>query len=166
MSARPVLLLTRADPALVLVLAGVSAALHVGKLPPALPVLGEVLGLSLLQSGFLLSMVQLAGVLLGLAVGLAADGLGLRRSLLAGLVLLSAAGALGGWAQGASTLIALRAVEGLGFLLVAMPAPALLRRLVPAQRLNAVLGVWGSYMPLGMALALLSGPLVLAYSGW
>lgn len=166
MSARPFSLGGRADPALVLVLAGVSASLHVGKLPPALPVLREVLGVTLLQSGFLLSMVQLAGVLLGLAVGLAADGMGLRRSLLSGLMLLSVAGALGAWAQAAPTLIALRALEGLGFLLVAMPAPALLRRLVPPQRLSAVLGVWGSYMPLGMALALLCGPFVLAARGW
>jgi CP family cyanate transporter-like MFS transporter len=165
-SARPASPSGRADPALVLVLAGVSAALHVGKLPPALPVLGEVLGLSLLQSGFLLSMVQLAGVLLGLAVGLAADGVGLRRTLISGLLVLSVAGALGGWAQSAPVLIALRGLEGLGFLLVAMPAPALLRRLVQAHRLSAVLGVWGSYMPLGMALALLFGPLVLAQSGW
>lgn len=166
MSARPSTLGGRADPALVLVLAGVSASLHVGKLPPALPVLRDVLGVTLLQSGFLLSMVQLAGVLLGLAVGLAADGMGLRRSLLSGLMLLSVAGALGAWAQDAPTLIALRALEGLGFLLVAMPAPALLRRLVPPQRLSAVLGVWGSYMPLGMALALLCGPFVLAVRDW
>ena len=34
----------RMDPALVVVLAGVSAALHVGKLPPALPVLRDALG--------------------------------------------------------------------------------------------------------------------------
>jgi MFS transporter, CP family, cyanate transporter len=31
------------DPALVVVLAGVSAALHIGKLPPALPVLRDAL---------------------------------------------------------------------------------------------------------------------------
>ena len=44
--------------------AGVVAALHVGKLPPALPVLKDVLGISLLQAGFLLSLVQLAGMTL------------------------------------------------------------------------------------------------------
>ncbi|MBG6075995.1 hypothetical protein [Polaromonas sp. CG_9.11] len=37
--------------------AGVVAALHVGKLPPALPVLRDVLGITLLQAGFLLSLV-------------------------------------------------------------------------------------------------------------
>lgn len=157
---------TRISPALVVILAGVSAALHVGKLPPALPVLREALGITLLQSGFLLSMVQLAGMTLGLAVGLTADGIGLRRSLLTGLLVLFAAGALGGWAQDATSLIALRAFEGLGFLLVSMPAPSLVRQLVQPHRLSAMLGLWGAYMPLGTAVALLSGPLVIFVTRW
>lgn len=154
------------DPALIVVLAGVSAALHVGKLPPALPVLREALGVSLLQAGFLLSLVQLAGMGLGLAVGLAADGLGLRRSMLIGLGVLFGAGLLGGWARGPTDLLALRAVEGFGFLLVSLPAPSLVRQLVPPARLSAMLGLWGAYMPLGAALALLCGPWVMDALGW
>ena len=154
------------NPAWVVILAGISAALHVGKLPPALPVLRDALGISLVQSGFLLSMVQLAGMTLGLAVGLTADGRGLKRSLLTGLLLLAGAGAWGGWATDASSLIALRALEGLGFLLVAMPAPSLLRQLVPPQRLFNTLGIWSTYMPVGTALALLTGPFFMAWAGW
>src|SRR5690606_33984889 len=53
-----------------------------------------------------------------------------------------------------------------GFLLACMPAPALIRRLVPRQHLNAMLGVWGAYMPFGTALALLGGPAWMALGGW
>ncbi len=119
----------RLDPALLVVLGGISAALHVGKLPPALPVLGEALGVTLLQAGFLLSLVQLAGMTLGLPVGLAADSLGLKRTMVGGLAILSLASLLGGWARGPETLMLLRGVEGLCFLLAAMPAPSLIRRL-------------------------------------
>src|SRR5262245_17726991 len=35
------------DPALIVILAGISAALHVGKLPPALPLLRETVGITL-----------------------------------------------------------------------------------------------------------------------
>lgn len=76
-------------PDLVVLAAGMVAAMHVGKLPPALPVLREALGLSLIQAGFLLSLVQLAGMSLGLLIGLAADNLGMRRSILCGLALLA-----------------------------------------------------------------------------
>ena len=96
-------------PALVVIAAGVAAALHVGKLPPALPALSATLGVTLVQAGFLLSLVQLAGMTLGLVVGLSADGLGLKRSMMTGLLLLSGASLLGGWARDAQMLLLLRA---------------------------------------------------------
>jgi MFS transporter, CP family, cyanate transporter len=156
----------RVNPALLVVLGGVTAALHIGKLPAALPVLRDALGVTLVQSGFLLSLVQLAGMLLGLAVGLAADGLGLRRTMVAGLAILSIASALGGFAQSPAMLMILRAIEGLGFLLASMPAPSLIRRLVEPGRVSAALGLWGAYMPLGIALALLCAAPVMHVLGW
>ena len=153
-------------PQWLVILAGVWAAVGVGKLSPALPVLHEALGVSLLQAGFLLSLVQLAGMSLGLVVGAAADGIGLKRSMVAGLVLLSIAGAAGGWAHDATVLQVLRALEGVGFLLVVLPAPALLRRLTPRARTQTTMGYWGSYMPIGTAFALLVGPFVLHAFGW
>jgi CP family cyanate transporter-like MFS transporter len=153
-------------PSWVIVFAGVCAALHVGKLPPALPVLQEVLGISLVQAGFLLSAVQMASMTLGLAVGLSADSLGLRRSMLMGLGLLSCASFSGGFVNDAQSLLVLRALEGLGFLLVVMPAPALIRRTMDASQLSGRMGWWGTYMPTGSALALLLGPWVIAGLNW
>lgn len=154
------------QPALLVVLAGVAAALHVGKLAPALPVLSVELGVTLVQAGFLLSLVQLGGMTSGVVAGLAADGLGLKRTMVGGLALLSLASLAGGWARDPYSLMALRAAEGAGFLLAAMPAPGLIRRLVDASRINSMLGLWGAYMPLGTAAALLLGPMVIAASGW
>ena len=149
-----------------MVLAGVSAALHVGKLAPAIATLQQALHISLLQAGFLLSLVQLAGMSLGLALGAWADVLGARRSMLTGLCTLALASVLGGLADGPLPLMVLRVAEGFGFMLVVLPAPGLLRSLVPPQRLSAMLGIWGTYMPLGTALALLVGPLCLQALGW
>ncbi|PVE06707.1 CynX/NimT family MFS transporter [Limnohabitans sp. Rim28] len=153
-------------PAWLVVLAGGVAALQVGKLPPALPALQAELGLTLVQSGFLLSMVQLAGMSLAVFMGLWADGMGLRRSMVRGLCLLALASGLGAFATSVSALLTLRAIEGLGFLLVALPAPALIRRLVPPAQLPGMLGWWGAYMPTGTALALLLGPLFIPVWGW
>jgi len=153
-------------PSWVIVLAGVCAALHVGKLPSALPVLQEALNITLVQAGFLLSAVQVASMTLGLAVGLSADSLGLRRSMLFGLGLLSLASISGGFVADASGLLVLRGLEGLGFLLVVMPAPALIRRTVEGSQLNGRMGWWGTYMPTGNALAFLLGPWVIAGLNW
>ena len=157
-------------PAGCVIAAGVVAALHVAKLPPALPVLQQLMGVSLLQAGFLLSLVQLAGMALGLPAGLLIQRWGPRRSVLTGLLLLAGASTLGGAAPTATVLLLSRALEGLGFLCVVLPAPGLLRVLVPPGQLSRVLGGWGAYMPLGAALALLAGPAVMALAdaawGW
>ena len=147
-------------------LAGVCAALHVGKLPPAIATLREALGMTLVEAGFLLSLVQAAGMAAGIAFGVLADAMGLRRSMLVGLVLLALASALGATSQGVAMLLALRALEGFGFLMVVLPAPGLIRRLVAGPQLPGWLGLWGTYMPLGAALGLLVGPLCIAAFGW
>ncbi len=159
---------SRSDPLApwIVILSGVVAALHVGKLPPALPFLERALGVTLIQAGFLLSMVQFAGMALGLCVGLAADTLGRKRSMLSGLMVLGAASALGSMARSPQMLLILRGAEGLGVLLVVLPAPALIRQLVTPQQSSTMLGAWGGYMPLGFAMALLIGPLWLPAFGW
>jgi MFS family permease len=153
-------------PAGVVILAGVCAALHVGKLPPAIDALRAALGLTLLQAGFLLSLVQLAGMSVGVAFGAVADGLGGRRSVIVGLLVLALASLAGGAAPGPVLLMATRAVEGFGFLLVVLPAPGLVRRLVPPEDLSRMLGLWGAYMPFGTAVALLLGPVLIGAFGW
>lgn len=158
-------------------LGGVSGALHLGKLPPAVPALQASLGIGLVEAGFLLSLVQVASMTLGLVAGLAADTIGLRRSMLTGLGVLTVAsllgglvgqggaGALGG-AHAVEWLLVLRAIEGIGFLLAVMPGPGLIRALTPPGADKAALGLWGAYMPLGVALALLLGPALIAWGGW
>ena len=151
---------------MIVILAGVCAALHVGKLPPAVSALQAALGLSLVEAGFLVSLVQLAGMLGGVALGAFADGFGLKRSMVLGLAILGAASAFGGTADSVAWLLTLRAVEGLGFLLVVLPAPGLLRRLVVPTRVNLTLGVWSAYMPFGAAVGLLIGPPWIEALGW
>lgn len=152
--------------ACLVVAAGVSAALHVAKLAPAIPLLRVELGLSLVQAGFLLSAVQLASMLLGALLGLFADQWGLRRCLLIGMALLVAASTLGPAVPEAGFMLFLRALEGVGFLLVFMPCAGLIRQLVSTHDLPFMLGVFGICMPLATALALLGGPLLLPLMGW
>ncbi len=157
---------SRMTPARLIVLAGVCAGLHVVKLPPALPTLQADLGVSLVQAGFLLSLVQVAGMSAGVAFGALADGLGARRSMLIGLWLLAAVSALGGATHQVVLLMALRALEGFGFLLVVLAAPSLLRQWVPPQQSGHMMALWSSYMPAAATLALLLGPWVMSAWGW
>ncbi len=156
----------RIAPAFVVILSGMVAALHVGKIPPAIPVLREALGLTLVEAGFLLSMVQMAGMLVGVFVGVATDSIGRRRSVITGQSILAIASFCGIWAQRPADLLVLRAFEGFGFLLIVLPAPSLIRQLVPLGKLTLYLGLWGTYMATGTSLALIAAPAIMSMLGW
>ena len=149
-----------------LVLVGICAALHIWKLPPALPELQAELGLDLVESGFLLSIVQLGGMTLGLVSGLFAERIGLRRCVLTGLLILALASAAGALFHSKVLILLFRGVEGCGFLMVAMPVPALIKRLVPPNYLSRVMGVWSCYMPIGTVVILLAGSWLLNITSW
>ena len=153
--------------AALIVAVGVASAFHVGKLPPAIPVLSRDLGVTLVQGGFLLAVIQMAGMTLGAVAGMLADRLGPRRVMLFGLLLLALGSGAGAWVSTPAVLLATRALEGLGFLLAVLPAPGLLRRQMhDVAVLNKALGFWGAYMPIGAATTLLVGPLAFGVIGW
>jgi cyanate permease len=99
-------------------------------------------------------------------VGMFADGFGLRRSVLWGLVLLGLLSGLAGLTTSAPQLLLMRAIEGAAILMVIVPAPALLRSLVDPDRLSTAMGFWGTFMPTGTATAMLLGPVLMAHFGW
>lgn len=153
-------------PALLVFVAGVSAALHVWKLPPALPILQESLALTLTQAGWLMAVFQLAGMLFGLLFGLFVQRLGVKQSIVLGLILLSSASLLGALMHNLIGLLFFRIIEGFALLLVSMSAPSLIRQLAPQGRLNFLLALWSAYFPVASMLSLLFGSIILQYIPW
>ncbi|XTZ17735.1 MFS transporter [Micromonospora echinospora] len=147
-------------------LAGVLAAAALGKIGPVFGPIQSDLGLSLPAVGWAASAMTGVAAALGLVGGVWTDRLGDRRSLLAGLVLLAVTGAAGSLAWDATSLLVLRLFEGTGYLLVVVAAPALIMRLTTgADRLTA-LSVWGTFIPVGLAVGSGAGGVVAGGSGW
>jgi MFS family permease len=151
---------------IVVVAAGVAAGLQVWKVPPAVPFLRHDLSLSLVQAGTLLGIVQLAGMLGGLGVSLLAELIGERRCLSGGLVLLFVGSVDGGFAWSAAPLLVSRAVEGAGFILVAVTGPGLIRRTAPPGRFTTAMGFWGAYQGISTFAGLVVGALALQVVSW
>lgn len=149
-----------------IVAAGFMAAMHIGKLPPTVPVLQAELGISLVQAGFLLSLVQAAGMSFALLLGSYTAKIGLKRCVLLGLTLLGSASFIGGFVQDYSALLILRVIEGFGFLLVTLSGPAMIRQLVAIEQLPAKMGLWSAYMGGGMGIGLLTTPFLLDVLDW
>lgn len=140
------------------VTAGVVAAMQVGKGLIAGPMLQSDLGLDLSALGWITSVFAVVGVIGGMAAGAFVAAAGDRRLLAIGMALL-ALGSFAGAASPAFTLLLLsRIVEGFGFLLVVVAGPAILMRLVTTDRRDLVFALWSCFMPAGMAIAMLTGP--------
>jgi MFS family permease len=148
-----------------IVFAGFAAAAQIGKVPAALTTIGAEFDLPLHGAALVVSLSALLAGVGGLGIGLAASRLGPRRCLLGGLTLAAGAAALAPLAQATAPLLAIRVLEGAGFLLVVVSAPALVAALAaPADRAFAM-GIWGCFMPGGIALGLFTAPIVEAF-GW
>jgi predicted MFS family arabinose efflux permease len=159
--------ITTTDAAWLAVLAsGIAAATHIWKLPAAVAGIQTDLGTTLVQAGLLLGIIQAASIIGGLATAVGGEMLGLRRLLLAGLILLSAASALGAFAPDTYLLMAARTLEGVGFLLAVVVAPALIRKVAPPRRLNVALASWATFHGMATLIGLSAAALFLLAGDW
>jgi MFS family permease len=146
--------------------AGLAAGALMGKVPPALPAMRADLGLGLVESGFIHTMMYTIGALLGVFGGAAADRFGQKRFALIGLALMATGGALGALAWSYPLLLASRFLEGLGFILLTVAAaPLLTAAALPGDRATAF-SIWSCYMPAGGTLVMIAAPFALATVGW
>ncbi len=156
-------------------LAGYAGGIAMGKMAPAVPLLQREFGLSLVQSGWLISTFNAMAASCGLLFGVMADRIGAYRCCLGALLLLVLGGALGALvtpgaampAPGALwLLLGARMIEGIGFVALIVSAPALIAATVAPAWRNLAFGFWASYMPLGASLALLASAPLLPLAGW
>ena len=146
---------------------GLIAGAYITKVPPALPALREELGLTLVESSFIATMFNVMGMAVGMLAGVLCDRFGHKRLALAGLAVMAAGGALGAGVGRFAPLLAARFLEGVGFILFTVAAPALMSAVTGSARERAkALGLWSAYMPAGGSLALLAAPLVIGAWGW
>src|SRR5258706_4778159 len=147
--------------------AGVACGAFVGKVPPALPEMRAELGLTLVESGFIATMINFLGALVGMLMGILCDRYGHKRLGLLGLFVMAAGGFLGAAAEGYAALLLSRFLEGAGFILFAVTGAALITAAVASVRdRNRAMGLWTAYMPSGAALAMLLAPIAMAQMGW
>jgi DHA1 family inner membrane transport protein len=146
---------------------GLVAGAYLTKVAPAIPGLRDELGLTLVESGFVATMFNLMGMLVGMLAGVLCDRLGHKRIALAGLIILCLGGVLGALAWGYASLLVARFLEGVGFIAFTVSAVALMNAAAATPRERAkALGLWSAYMPTGGTIALLLAPALIAVSGW
>ncbi len=156
---------TRWGTVVVALVAGIIAAGHVGKLPPALPMLRAELSLDLVAASWVASVFSITGMVVAVLLGATADRIGHWRLSILGLALLIAGGVGGSLAVGALPLLVSRFVEGIGFLAVVVAAPSLIAHATYGRGRQMALGFWAGYLPLGVTIMILVAPAMIEWAG-
>jgi len=133
----------------------------------ALPTIGESLAFSQENLSWVVNAYVLTFGGFLLLGGRLADLLGRRRVFIGGLILFAVASLVGGFAESEATLIAARAVQGLGAALLSPAALSIVTTTFSdgAER-NKALGVWGAVAGSGGAAGVLLGGILTEYVGW
>lgn len=142
---------------------GMVAALQVGKAVIAAPLLQADLGISLAGIGWLTGIFAALGLIGGIPAGAMVASRGGRRILILGLAITAIGTAMGAMAAGFPLLLISRVIEGAGFLLITVAAPSILPYVTDPSDRDTAFALWACFMPAGMALAMLAGPL---FDGW
>ncbi|MFD5711772.1 MFS transporter [Streptomyces pharetrae] len=136
--------------------AGFMAALDNLVVTTALPSIREDLGGALHDLEWTVSAYTLTFAVLLMSGAALGDRFGRRRLFVAGLVVFTAASAAAALAPGIDSLIAARAVQGVGAAVMMPLTLTLLTAAVPAEKRGMAYGIWGAVNGLAVA----SGPLI------
>ena len=150
----------------ILICTGIVSSFQVGKIPGAIPILRENFGISLFAASWIISLLTIIGALAGVVLGAFGDRIGYRRLIRIGLSLLILGCFLGGFAPSIGLLFLSRFIEGIGFFFTVLSAPSLITRIVHPKHLRLILGIWGAYMPTGIALMVFISPPIMNNIGW
>lgn len=141
--------------------AGFGAAFNVGKLAPTLHSLQSDLDLSLMQISWVVSSFSVIAMLFAFPAALVSSRYGAYRVALIALTLLGV-GAFGSSSSDTfSTLIFFRVIEGIGFVLTAVSAPALISHVTHPSNRPVAMAIWSTWIPIGVSIMLVVSPLVL-----
>ncbi len=154
-------------PLIALVFAGaVTASVHIGKVPPALPDIRAELSVGLVAAGWIVSIFALIGTMGGIFAGLVTDRLGHSRMIKGALVAFAAGGVLGAIGENSTSLLVSRVIEGAAYIVLAVATPSLIAVLAAPRDRNLAVGLYGMGVPVGMSIALLASPPIIAAIGW
>ncbi len=146
--------------------AGCTTAMHIGKVPSALPLLSAEWQLSLTQAGLIVAVHGVFIATTGLLLGMLVRKTGYARFAIAGVAIAGMGSVLGAQTESLPGLLATRGLEGLGWILAVIALPTLLTRLSTASDRPLVMGIWGGFVPLGAGGMLILSPTLQAIGGW
>lgn len=146
--------------------AGMFAAMQLGLFGPLVPSLQDSFQADKAAIALASSLITGAGAFCGIFAGAWIARVGYKRALIVGSIIMIAGGLGVALSPTLWSLYLFRFISGFGYLVVVTGCPGLMCALVSGRHLNMVMGIWGTFVPVGVAIgAWLAGSLVERF-GW
>jgi predicted MFS family arabinose efflux permease len=118
------------------------------------------------QAGWIISLPSALVALGALAVGWIVDRVGDKATLLSGSLLLIVGDIGVVLASSLPVLLASRAIEGIGYVGVAVATVTMVARITEGKRRTAALALWSSFVPMSFAIPMILASLVAGSENW
>ncbi len=146
--------------------ASVAAPFNQFKVPPIIPTLIETFQINLTQAGLFMSIIAGIGLLLAIPAGIVVQRFGSKVTILIALGLMAAGAAAGALSGNYSLLLGSRVIEGLGMGLIGVAAPATIAMWFPPDKQGTPMGIWATWVPVGLVSIYNLAPIMTASLGW
>lgn len=152
--------------ALLLLLIGVSAAIHQFKVPPIMNQVGEAVGLSADRAPWLMSVFMLVCLIFAIPAGALVQKMQAKQALLLSVALVAAGSIFGAFSSSAVPLLISRGLEGVGFLIISIAIPVAAVTHADPARIGMVMGICGVWISMGSIVAFNTAPALMDHTGW
>lgn len=152
---------------LVTFLASFSVPMNQFKVPPITPVLMQAFGFDVTTFGWLMTAFTVMGIVTAFPAAAIVNKFGNKKVTLAAVGCVIVGSVIGTFSAGnAAVMLFSRFVEGIGFGIFGIVAPAILVEWFPKKRLGLAVGVWSMWMPLGSTVMLNLAPALCGSGNW
>ncbi|OKH88877.1 CynX/NimT family MFS transporter [Thalassospira sp. TSL5-1] len=145
---------------------GLCASMQVGLVGPIANMLRGQFDLSQAEFGLVASLITAAGALCALPAGIWAARLGLKQAVIAGAVTMALGALVFSQADHVAFLYIGRFLTSIGYLLIVVSAPSWMTHLGDRRVVALAMGLWGTFVPVGIALGTWISAGLSAWLGW
>lgn len=146
--------------------ASLAVVINQFKVPPVMHILLKELDITMAQGGWMMSVFFVAGVLLSLPAAFFNDKFGPKTTGIIALACTAMGSIIGGFSVNLEILLIGRIIEGIGFGVIAVVAPAVIAMWFPPEKRGLPMGIWASWVPVGSFIMFNLAYPIQSYLGW
>ena len=151
---------------LIAIAGGYAVCLQLGKVPAALPLVGDEFDLTHWQRGAIVSSLSVLTAVSGIFIGLWANRFRAERIAILALTIAILSGLAGAATESFLPLLMTRLAEGLGYIMAMAALPAVVAAYCAVNDRSVAMALWSSSVPGGIAVLMLSSPLLIGSLGF